>query len=36
MRPDKDVAQGLGRGELVWNLTACEKKETMVIATLLT
>ncbi|CAM9300357.1 unnamed protein product, partial [Scytosiphon promiscuus] len=36
VRPNKDVAQGLGAGELVWNLTLCEKQETMVIATLLT
>lgn len=36
VRPNKDVAQGLGAGELVWNLTVCEKQETMVIAALLT
>ncbi|CAM9172725.1 unnamed protein product, partial [Ectocarpus sp. 6 AP-2014] len=35
VRPNKDVAQSLGGGELVWNLTACEKQETAVIASLL-
>lgn len=36
VRPNKDVAQSLGGGELVWNLTACEKQDTAVIASLLT
>ncbi|CAN0262486.1 unnamed protein product [Laminaria digitata] len=36
VQPSKDVAQALGAGELVWNLTVCEKEETAVIATLLT
>ncbi|CAM9336472.1 unnamed protein product, partial [Pylaiella littoralis] len=36
VRPNKDVAQGLGSGELVWNLTVCEKPETAVVASLLT
>ncbi|CAM9361056.1 unnamed protein product, partial [Ectocarpus sp. 12 AP-2014] len=35
VRPNKDVAQSLGGGELVWNLTACEKQETAIIASLL-
>lgn len=36
VRPNKEVAQALGAGELVWNLTVCEKQETSVIAALLT
>ncbi|CAM9582639.1 unnamed protein product, partial [Choristocarpus tenellus] len=36
IRPAKDVVQGLGRGELIWDLTTvCDKQETVIIAQLL-
>ncbi|CAN0262752.1 unnamed protein product, partial [Ascophyllum nodosum] len=35
VRPDKNVAQGLAAGELVWDLTISEKSETVIIAALL-
>lgn len=35
VRPSKDLAQGLGAGEIVWDLTASDKQETLVIAALL-
>lgn len=36
VRPNKDLALGLGAGELVWNLAACDKEDSQVVAALIT